>query len=391
MNDDNAEPELKIKEFFEAHRGEKHIIVLQDFPDPDAISSAYAHQLISEAFDIECDIVYNGRVSHQQNIALVKLIGIELVRFDGSVDFHKYAGAIYLDNQGTTAEEIVKCLEELGVPALAIIDHHEFQHRIEPAFQDIRRSYGATATIYAHYLEQGLIRLDKHHKEHVMAATALSHGIITDTGGLIRAGAEDFHAAAYLSQYRDPDLLEQILNQARPKRSMDVIHRALEDKVTVEGLSIAGVGYLRTEDRDAIPLTADFLVTEENVHTAIVYGVVSGVEMDECIVGSLRTSKLTLDPDEFLKEIFGKDCAGRYFGGGKASSGGFKIPIGFLSGGEDEEFRERKWRVFDEQIKHKLLAKIGAKGPDGAPTKAKLQLYRRVRSSSEHGESAEGA
>jgi nanoRNase/pAp phosphatase (c-di-AMP/oligoRNAs hydrolase) len=130
MSDNETEPQLKIKDFFEAHRGEKHIIVLQDFPDPDAISSAYAHQLISRAFDIECDIVYLGRVSHQQNIALVKLIGIELVRFECSADLRQYAGAIYIDNQGTTAAEIVKCLDELEIPALAVVDHHEPQHRI---------------------------------------------------------------------------------------------------------------------------------------------------------------------------------------------------------------------------------------------------------------------
>ncbi len=84
-------------------RGEKHIIVLQDFPDPDAISSAFA-QLMSAAFDIASDIVYSGKVSHQQNVALVKPPGIELIRFDSSADFKKYSGAIYVDNQGTTAE-----------------------------------------------------------------------------------------------------------------------------------------------------------------------------------------------------------------------------------------------------------------------------------------------
>ncbi len=366
MNSDSIQ---KMKDLLEAHRGESHIVVLQDFPDPDAISSAFVHKLISAAFDIECDIVYSGKISHHQNIALVKLLGIELIRFDSSVNLRKYAGAIYVDNQATTAEEIVRRLEEAEVPALAVVDHHELQHRIEPAFQDIRRSFGATASIYACYLEQGLIQLDKSHKEHVMAATALTHGIFTDTGGLIRAGVEDFHAAAYLSQYRDPDLLDQILNQSRPKRTMEIIHRALEDKVTVEGLSIAGVGYLRAEDRDAIPQTADFLVTEENIHTAVVYGLVSGPEVEECIVGSLRTTKITLDPDEFLKEILGKDCAGNYFGGGKSSAGGFRLPIGFLAGGKEEEYREHKWRVFDEQIKHKLLAKIGAKGHDGAAPK----------------------
>jgi nanoRNase/pAp phosphatase (c-di-AMP/oligoRNAs hydrolase) len=37
----------------EARRGERHLVVLQDFPDPDAISSALAHQLISARYGIE--------------------------------------------------------------------------------------------------------------------------------------------------------------------------------------------------------------------------------------------------------------------------------------------------------------------------------------------------
>jgi nanoRNase/pAp phosphatase (c-di-AMP/oligoRNAs hydrolase) len=118
--------------------------------------------------------------------------------------------------------------------------------------------------------------MDKSLREHVMLATALTHGIITDTIGLTRASREDFHAAGFLSDFRDADLLQQIMNQARPKKTMEVIHRALEDKVTVESFFIAAVGYLRAEDRDAIPQTTDFLVTEENIHTAVVYGIVTG-------------------------------------------------------------------------------------------------------------------
>jgi nanoRNase/pAp phosphatase (c-di-AMP/oligoRNAs hydrolase) len=366
MGDEVAGQQIRIKEFFDAHRGEKHIIVLQDFPDPDAISSALAHQLISAAFDIGCDIVYSGKVSHQQNVAMVKLLGIELIRFDKSTDFKKYSGAIYVDNQGTTAEEIVRHLEEVGVPALLVVDHHELQHRLEPDYHDIRRTFGAAATIYAEYLEQGLVQLDKAQKEHVMVATALMHGIITDTNSFIRACAEDFHAAAFLSRFRDADLLEQIMNQARTKKTMEVIHKALENHVTVEGFSIAGVGFLRPEDRDAIPQAADFLVTEENIHTAVVYGVISGLETEEVIIGSLRTNKITLDPDDFIKETFGKDNTGCHYGGGKLSAGGFKIPVGFLSGGDDEGYREQKLQVINDQIKRKLFAKIGVRKQSAA-------------------------
>ncbi len=358
-------PPASLAQVLEAHRGERHVIVLQDYPDPDAISSAYAHQLISAAFGIETSILYDGKVSHQQNIALVKLLGIDLIHHEEALGPGKYQGAVYVDNQGTTAENLVGALEGMGVPALIVIDHHEAQGRLEPEFSDIRAT-GATATIYADYLEQGLLALDKSHKEHVVAATALMHGLITDTAGFVRAGEADFHAAAYLSRFRDADLLGQIMSQARSKRAMDIIRRALGNRVMAESFSVAGIGYVRAEDRDAIPQAADFLLTEENVHTAIVYGIVIGNGRPESVVGSMRTSKITLSPDEFLKEVFGKNYAGRYYGGGKASAGGFEVAIEFLAGEHTEEYRNLKWQVYDGQIKQKLFAKIGveAKGDD---------------------------
>jgi nanoRNase/pAp phosphatase (c-di-AMP/oligoRNAs hydrolase) len=76
----------------------------------------------------------------------------------------------------------------------------------------------------------------------------------------------------------------------------------------------------------------------------------------------MRTSKFTLDPDEFIKDVFGKDASGHHFGGGKISAGGFKIPIGFLSGDGGEEYQELKWKVYDRQIKDRIFDKIGVEG-----------------------------
>jgi hypothetical protein len=67
----------------EGHRGERHIIVLQSFPDPDAISSAFAHQMIAARYGIECDIAYDGRISHHENIALVEALQLHLLRVTG--------------------------------------------------------------------------------------------------------------------------------------------------------------------------------------------------------------------------------------------------------------------------------------------------------------------
>jgi nanoRNase/pAp phosphatase (c-di-AMP/oligoRNAs hydrolase) len=187
------------------------------------------------------------------------------------------------------------------------------------------------------------------------------HGLLTDTRSLVRAGPDDYAAAAILSRYSDADLLEQIMSQARSKQAMETIQRALANRTIVNNFSLSGIAYVRLEDRDVIPQAADFLLTEENIHTAIVYGIIQGDQATaERLVGSLRTTKLTLDPDDFIKSVFGKDAAGRYLGGGKALAGGFEVPIGFLAGGDSEEFKDLKWQAFDSQVKHRILTKIGA-------------------------------
>jgi nanoRNase/pAp phosphatase (c-di-AMP/oligoRNAs hydrolase) len=94
---------------------------------------------------------------------------------------------------------------------------------------------------------------------------------------------------------------------------------------------------------------------------------VTGENWDEAVIGSMRTNRITIDPDQFIKEVFGKDASGQYFGGGKMSAGGFHIPIGFLSGGNDEQFRDHKWKVFNEQIQQKIFDKIGVKPKDKKP------------------------
>ena len=66
----------QLLDLLSARRGERHIIVLHAYPDPDAISSAYAHRLISAHYGVETDIVYCGAISHGQNIALIRLLNL---------------------------------------------------------------------------------------------------------------------------------------------------------------------------------------------------------------------------------------------------------------------------------------------------------------------------
>lgn len=354
----DADQARDFRNFLRTHRDERHCVAVQDYPDPDAIAGAFAYQLLAATFDIDVDILYEGRISHQENLALVHLLEIELTRVTDSLPLDHYDGAVYIDNQGTTTR-LTDRLQRAGVPAIAIIDHHAPQGLLEAEFTDIR-PIGAAATIFTDYLRSGeVLTLDETSTLHTHLATSLVHALRSETNGFIRAGPEEYAAGAYLSRYADQELLGSILRVQRSRGTMDVIRVALTDRLVTGGYSIAGVGYLRHADRDAIPQATDFLQTEENVHTAIVYGILLGEGDREVVVGSVRTSKLTLDVDQFLKTALGSDARGRYFGGGRSRAGGFEIPVGFLEGTADPDQLRLKWEAFDQQIRGKLLRAAG--------------------------------
>jgi nanoRNase/pAp phosphatase (c-di-AMP/oligoRNAs hydrolase) len=96
------------------------------------------------------------------------------------------------------------------------------------------------------------------------------------------------------------------------------------------------------------------LLRHEGVETAIVFGIVYGDSVD----GSLRTSSAKIDPDRWIKEVFGQDSAGKHYGGGRRNKGGFRIPLGLLAKCTD---RKALWRLGEQTILELIHNKIGEK------------------------------
>jgi nanoRNase/pAp phosphatase (c-di-AMP/oligoRNAs hydrolase) len=375
----------QLFELLESRRDEHHIVAIQDFPDPDAISSALAYREIARPFGIRSDIVYDGQISHPENLALVNLLEIELTRYSEKLPLEQFDAAVFVDNQGATTR-LTPRLRGAGVRTLAVIDHHDPNDLLDPLFSDVR-PVGAAATIFVEYLHSGVFcQLDATNPTHVQMATALMHGLHSETDSFIRAGRGEYEAAAYLSRFTDTELLERVLCVQKSRGTMDTIRTSLARRTIRGGLSVAGAGYVRWSDRDAIPQAADFLLTEENVHTAVVYGIVRSEDGREMVSGSLRTNNATLGVDSFLKRALGNDPRGNPYGGGRHRAGGFEIPIGFLAGsGEDREVREMKWTLYDRQILHKLFQAAGLdeetedkNGADASPSGARIKPAARI-------------
>ena len=336
-----------LKEVLEKHRGEKHIVAIRGYPDPDSIASAIAHSAICSRFEIETTILYFDDISHQENRALVKRLSIEMVRYSKSFNMAKFDCISLVDCQVMDWPPEVEPL-----PICTVVDHHKLQAESEAEFVDIRDDSGSTCSIYSEYMSEGLYSFDREEPSSAKLASALLYGIRSGTDDYLLARDIDYRAAAHLAPYSDSELLVSISRQNVSPRTMDVTQKAYTNKVIAGTFLISGVGFVRDEDRDSIGQAADYLLQREGIDTVLCYGIVNNLFVD----GSLRTLSNVVDPDRFLKELLGADSHGLYFGGGRAEKGAFKIPLGpFVHCGD----RDLLWRMVQRTIEDLFMNKIG--------------------------------
>jgi nanoRNase/pAp phosphatase (c-di-AMP/oligoRNAs hydrolase) len=327
----------------------KHILIpLKGHPDPDGIACALAQAHLCHRLGVgKTTIGYSHELSHRENRALVKLLNLELkkmksVKEAGQVDYLALVDANDLDSDLADAE---------GLEVLTVVDHHRASVAPKARFVDLRTDVGATATIFVEYLQE-LAPLDAESEDDRRIATALMHGLATDTDDYTLARGADFRAAAQIAELCDRDLLQELSRRLIAPNAMDVIARALAALVVRRNFAMAGVGFVSEGERDTIAQAADFLVRREDIDTCVVYGVVG----DRFIEGSLRTHSPSVDPAAWLEQAFGFDEKGRAYGGGRRDKGGFRIPIGFLGRATD---RQQLWSLVEHAARAALLKMVG--------------------------------
>ena len=336
------------------HQGGKLLLILTGYPDPDNIASGLAHQFLAGEFEIETTLLCFHEVSHQENRALVKRLEINLVLYDEAFDLEPYDLYAFVDTQKTDTP-ISDRLE--GKTFVSFVDHHKRLGDVAAEFVDIREDVGSTCAIYAEYLRtQYPHGLNPGETDQVRLATALMHGIRSDTMALLEATRLEFEAAAYLWPCVDQALLKKIADQSLTPVVMDMIQRALENKQVFDSLLLTDVGFVRSEHRDGIPQVAEFLLRRDGTDTVLVFGIVDGKTVD----GSLRTRSDTISPDMFLKKAFGADEYKKsYYGGGNVKNkGGFQIPLGFLAQTAD---RDALYTMACGVIHERFMEAIGRK------------------------------
>ncbi|MFC1705569.1 bifunctional oligoribonuclease/PAP phosphatase NrnA [Planctomycetota bacterium] len=343
-----------LEDVLARYKGQRLVIFIKGFPDPDSIASALAHKHICTGLGVEADIIHFEDLSHHENKALVKTLEIEMRKSDVNLSLDDYSGYCCVDTP--TGDLPIPVTEGCGL--VSLVDHHKQGTTVVGEFVDVREDSGSASAIYSEYLALGTVGMGPRNKDSTTLATALTYGIRSDTDNFLTARPIDFEASGFLEPYVDREVLAVISHQSISSKSMDILQVALDSKVIKGTYCIAGVQFVREEDRDGIAEAADYLLRREGVDTVLVYGIVGGTTID----GSLRTRSHTVDPDKWMKELFGYDRDGRYYGGGRRDKGGFQVPLSLFARCSN---RELLWKLVQTTIEDIFFEKLGTSRDEG--------------------------
>src|SRR5712691_1319765 len=317
----------EVKAHFEG--AESVLILLQDDPDPDAISSGLALRQVLGRNKQTAPLGSFGRVTRPENLAMVKLLEIEIdkVARNNLKHFDRIA------------------LVDLQPPHLAnppdeidlVIDHHPEQFNYKSHIKDIRPNYGATSTILLEYL------LCSNSAIGTRLATAMLYGIKSDTFALSREVNEwDVEAFSFLYPLANQNLMRRIERPELPPAALDALSLALKNRRVIDKVAFVHLG--RVERDDLIPQMADFSLSFEGIEWAFV----SGIYNANYIV-SVRNVGYVRAAGRVLKEAFGNLGSA----GGHASMAKAIIPLAELARAFDID--ARNIRSINRKAEHLFL------------------------------------
>jgi nanoRNase/pAp phosphatase (c-di-AMP/oligoRNAs hydrolase) len=308
-------------------------IVAHDNPDPDAIGAGVALARIAAAAGTDAEVCYFGEISHQENLALVNVLNLELRNVPDGECFEEYDGIALVDHSRPGVNDQLP----VDTPVDIVIDHHPPRSPIDARFVDLRSDVGATSTLLVEYLDRFGIEPTED------VATALLFGIHVDTDGFSReVSQQDFEAAATLVPAVDFGTLERIETPNVSPTTLETIASAITRRWVEGTVLVSGVGTLH--ERDALAQAADQLLNLDGVTTTLVYGVKDGT-----IFISARARGADIDLGETLREAF--DQIGS--AGGHVDMAGAQIDLGVLEAVDEDNVS--LYEVVDEVVTSRFL------------------------------------
>lgn len=303
----------------------KHVYIqTHNFPDPDAIASAFGLQELLKLRGIHATICYKGKIDRYSTDKLREILDIRLVNIENiDSELTEYDEVILVDAQKGNSNIIDMTGDEI-----ICIDHHPVYEKTEYRFTDIRPGVGACASIIAQYFFENEIPMDQR------IATALTFGIRMDTQKLSRGVCKmDMEMIWRMFDLCDQDMIYLLENSTLYFEDLMAYSKAISSIEVFENISFADTG--RDCPEALIASVSDFMLALVEVSFSVVYS-----RKKEGIKISVRSERPTLDAGK----IISKALKGIGSGGGHATMAGGFVPFDGNDREEDlmiQNIRER--------------------------------------------------
>lgn len=298
MNDTPAE----LSDLIKILGKERVFIQTHNFPDPDAVASAFGLQQLLRHFGIEAVIFYKGNIEKLSTLRMLKEFDIQMVNSEDITDMTEKDEIITIDAQKYNSN----CTDFIG-DEIACIDHHPTVYECEYKFSDIRL-VGACSSIVAEYYFANNIPMTMN------VATALLYGIKMDTADFTR-GVTVLETQMYTRLFPlvNSEQLTVMETNTMEFTDLKAYGNAIQNIQIYENIGFADIPFDCPDG--LIAMISDFILALDIIEFAVVYA-----KRDAGYKFSVRSELKSLDAGK----ITAKALDGIGSGGGHATmAGGF--------------------------------------------------------------------
>lgn len=283
-------------------RGHKNYIQTHNYPDPDAVASAFGLQYFLKQHGVEATICYEGTVEKLSTRKMFEVFQIDVLEASQIQDMTEQDYIVAVNSQKYNAN-----LTDLVGDEVACIDHHPTFIECSYQYGDIRKA-GACSTLIAQYFYQTRTPMD------ATVAAALAYGIKVDTADFIRGVTElDLDMFAYVYKQADVDKIKIMYHDVLELDDLKAYGAAIDNIYINDGV---GFAWIPLDCPDAlIAIISDFILSLNVVDISIVYAV-----RRDGIKFSVRSEHGDIDAGKMVANVLKDYGSG---GGHREMAGGF--------------------------------------------------------------------
>ncbi|MDE7195166.1 MAG: DHH family phosphoesterase, partial [Oscillospiraceae bacterium] len=292
----------ELRQLLKLLNGHRVFIQTHNFPDPDAIASAFGLQELLKRFKIESTICYHGTDVRSATASMITLLEIEMFS-DKDIKMSPEDYIITVDAQKGNSNIL-----DLDGDEVACIDHHPtFCEAESYRFKDVR-IVGSCATIIADYYRQNRIKMPER------VATALLYGLKMDTKDFTRSVTQmDIDVFSYLFRLADNKMIRHFQTNVLQYNELESFADSMHSIEIYNGIAFV---YLDFPCADAFVATvSDFILDLDAVVFVVVYS-----RKGNGFKFSVRSELDELDSGAVTAQAL-KDCGSG--GGHRTMAGGY--------------------------------------------------------------------